>query len=120
VQFVTDSPTADFAKLQAAVRSIKEDDSGEERVFSAIRQAAQKYRKFQTQNHRTVVMIVLTDETGDDLPAVDDCIEVVQKNKIPVYVLGPMAPFGRKLSIGVRPLRTLTCVSHEWGTLSLV
>ena len=96
VQFVTDSPTADFAKLQAAVRSIKEDDSGEERVFSAIRQAAQKYRKFQTQNHRTVVMIVLTDETGDDLPAVDDCIEVVQKNKIPVYVLGPMAPFGRK------------------------
>lgn len=94
--FITDKPTADFEELQAAVRSIKEDESGEERVFSAIRQAAQKYRKFQTQNHRTVMMIVLTDETGEDLPVVDECIEVVQRNKIPVYVLGPMAPFGRK------------------------
>lgn len=96
-RFVTDKPLADLEALRAAVESIEEDESGEERVFSAIRAAAQKYRKYQTQGRRTVMMIVVTDEVGDDLEVVDDCVQVVRRNRIPVYVLGPMAPFGRKV-----------------------
>jgi hypothetical protein len=96
VDFITDKPVADSAELQSAVRSISEDGSGEEKIFSAIREAAQKYRRYQTQGKRTVMMIVVTDEIGDDMAAIDDCVQVVRRNKIPVYVLGPPAPFGRK------------------------
>lgn len=96
VEFITDKPVADPAELQSAVRSIGEDGSGEERIFSAIREAAQKYRRFQTQQKRAVMMIVVTDEIGDDLTAIDDCAQLVRRNKIPVYVLGPTAPFGQK------------------------
>ncbi|MBY0588985.1 VWA domain-containing protein [bacterium] len=96
VEFVTDKPVSDPAELQSAVRSIGEDGSGEERIFSAIREAAQKYRRFQTQQKRSVMMIVVTDEIGDDLASIDDCAQIVRRNKIPVYVLGPSAPFGRK------------------------
>ena len=96
VQFATDPPVADVPSLQKAVRSLKPDESGEERVFSAVRAAAQKYRRYQTHGRRNVMMIVVTDEAGDDLEVVDDCIQLVRRNRIPVYVLGPMAPFGRR------------------------
>jgi hypothetical protein len=96
VEFVTDKPVADAAELQSAVRSIREDGTGEEKIFTAIREAAQKYRRYQTQQKRALMMIVVTDEIGDDLPAIDDCVQVVRRNRIPVYILGPPAPFGRK------------------------
>lgn len=96
-RFLTDKPLSDLDALRKAVESFEVDESGEEHVFSAIRAAAQKYRRYQTQGRRTVMMIVVTDEVGDDLEAVDDCVSLVKRNRIPVYVLGPMAPFGRKV-----------------------
>ncbi len=99
VDFVTDKPVAEPAALQSAVRSITEDGSGEEKIFSAIREAAQKYRRYQTQGKRTVMMIVVTDEIGDDLAAIDDCVQVVRRNKIPVYILGPPPPLAERLSM---------------------
>src|SRR5690606_21937221 len=60
IDFVTEQPTSDFKELQSAVRKINLDDSGEEKVFSAIRAAAQRYRKYQTHGRRNIMMVVLT------------------------------------------------------------
>jgi hypothetical protein len=96
VDFLSDKPTADINVLKAAVQKVGGDETGEENIFTAVRMAASKYRRFQTHNNRNLIIILITDEIGDDLPAIDECLQVVKRSKIPVYVLGPMAPFGRK------------------------
>jgi Mg-chelatase subunit ChlD len=99
--FMTAKPTSDPKEILKAVRAIKTDDSGKENVFAAVRDAALKFRRIQIQGRRTMMMIVLTDETGDDPALLDETVKLVKRNRIPVYVLGPMAPFGRK-EISVR------------------
>lgn len=94
-QFLTAKPTADFESLKKAVRSIKADESGEENIFSAVREVALSWRKYQTHGRRTFMIVVLTDERGDDLALLDDTVELALRNKVLVYVIGPMAPFGR-------------------------
>ena len=41
------------------------------------------------------MVIVVTDEVGDDEPQLEGAIEVAVKAKVPVYVLGSQAIFGR-------------------------
>lgn len=94
--FMNSKPTSNSEELSKAVRAIKTDDSGKENVFTAVREAALKYRRYQTHGRRSIMMIVLTDETGDDPSLLDDAVSLVQRNRVPVYVLGPMAPFGRR------------------------
>lgn len=95
VQFVTKEPTADPEAIKKAVRSIKTDESGKEFVFTAIKAATLKYRRLQTVDQRTIMLIVLTDEKGDDPSLLDETVTLVKKNRVLVYIFGPMAPFGR-------------------------
>lgn len=95
-EFVTPRPTANMEEIRKAVRSIKTDDSGKENVFSAVKETCLKLRRYQTQSGRKLMIIVLTDEKGDDPSLADDTIKLVTRNRTPVYVLGPMAPFCRK------------------------
>ena len=41
------------------------------------------------------MIAVVTDEPGDDLGVLDDVVAIVQKNAIPVFVVGPSAPLGK-------------------------
>lgn len=97
VTLVTPKPTADKEAIAAAIRAIEPDDSGRENVFRAVKEACLKLRRYQTQSGRKLMIIVLTDEKGDDPSLADDTIKLVKRNKTPVYVLGPMAPFGRRV-----------------------
>lgn len=92
---MTKTPTADPAVLRKAVRSIPADDSGVENVFSAVHTAAMEYRAKARSGYH-VMLVVLTDESGNDLEAVDKAAAVVVEHKMPVYVLGPLAPFSRR------------------------
>ncbi len=90
-----EKPTADREEIQKAVRDIKTEESGVENVFAAIGSAALEYRKFQTGGRKTM-LVVLTDEIGDDLPKLEDTIKAVKRYRMPVYVMGPTAPFGSR------------------------
>lgn len=97
VHFLTPQPTDDLAEIQAAVASIKNDESGVEMTFTAVGMAAQKYQSFHVQSpHRNVMLIVLTDEVGDDENLADQAAVICRRNAMPVYVIGVPAPFGRK------------------------
>ncbi|MFO0944784.1 MAG: vWA domain-containing protein [Planctomycetota bacterium] len=95
-EFMTPKPTANMDEIRKAVHAIKIDDSGKENVFSAVKETCLKLRRYQTQSGRKLMIIVLTDEKGDDPSLVDDTVKLVTRNRTPVYVLGPMAPFCRK------------------------
>jgi len=94
---LTAKPTARFADLEAAVASIKDDKTGQENVFSAVGAAATKFRPYLSARHgrRRVMIVVFTDEAGDDEQELDATAETCRKFGMPVYVVGRPAPFGR-------------------------
>ncbi|MCP4784823.1 MAG: VWA domain-containing protein [Fuerstiella sp.] len=91
---MTDEPTADRKVIQQAVQEIPLDESGVENVFTAIRAAALDHRGLARKGYE-VMIVLLTDECGNDFEMLEDALQQVKHNKMPVFVMGPMAPFGR-------------------------
>lgn len=95
-QFMTPSPTGDLGEIKAAVRAIEEDDSGSEFVFSAVIEAAERHKRYRLKEpRRNVMLIVVTDEAGDDLQRLDAAVKKCRTLRMPVYAVGAPAPFGR-------------------------
>ena len=101
VTLYTEDPTEDLEEIKSIVDNIEVDSSGEEKVFSAIASAADKYKSLRrsrgTQGpQRNVLFVVVTDEKGDDPNLLESSITSCRKWGIPVYVIGVPAPFGRQ------------------------
>ena len=98
----TETPTDDLAQLKAAIAGIQWDDSGLERVFSAIYTSADAYKKYRRIDRKTgepmrnIMLIAMTDEAGDDQQQLESAIDICRRWAIPVYVVGVPAPFGRQ------------------------
>lgn len=96
VEFVTPRPTADVDAIKAAVCSISPDESGQENAFGAILEAVDRHKRYRLRKPRhNVMIVVITDEAGDDLDRLDRTVDVCRKMQTPVYVVGTPAPFGR-------------------------
>jgi hypothetical protein len=95
-------PTADFAQIESTIDKIPSDDSGTERIFSAIHLAANSFRGMRMPDSRTrepsrnVMLIAFTDEAGDDQMGLEETVKLCRRYQMPVYVVGVPAPFGRK------------------------
>jgi hypothetical protein len=97
ITFLTPKPTDHIEEIKAAVLDIKTDDSGIERTFQAVHQAIDRYRPFRSQEPRRNVMIVIfSDEVGDDEGDLDRTVTLARNLAIPVYCVGVPAPFGRR------------------------
>ena len=94
---VTKKPTSDASVVVSAIESIPIDDSGAEMTFGAIRRAAEAVKVFRTNSPRkNVMIIVFTDEVGNDQKEADQTGQVCRTLGIPVYVVGVPAPFGMR------------------------
>ena len=100
VEFLTEKPTDNAEAIRAAISGIDVDISGKENVFQAVYKAADKYRRMRTQpkHRRNVMIVVFTDEAGDDTNGVDATVDLCRRYGMPVYVVGVPAPFGRDVS----------------------
>lgn len=88
------SPTADAGEVLNAISSIEVDSSGREQTFQAVDEALEKYLILRKKNERTLILVVITDERGDDDGRLDQVIREPKKYALPIYVLGVPAPFG--------------------------
>ncbi len=96
----TPKPTADTKMIMQAIDRIPIDRTGKENMCTAIQAAMKKYGKMA--RGRKVVLIVVSDESGDDgdpfLPPAADQIEnaltMLKTHKSPIYVLGRESVFG--------------------------
>ncbi len=101
-KLLTADPTDDLTEIKAAVRSVKDTDrgtnrEGQENVFTAVGTLVDKYKTFrQRKPRRNVMVVVFTDEAGDDVDTLDPAIAICRKWAVPVYVVGVPAPFGRQ------------------------
>jgi len=89
-------PIDDIRTITQAVRNIPNDVSGVENVFTAVRMVTNKWKSYRAQSRRNMLLIIVTDERGDDYAQLEEVINLVRSNGIRVYVVGNAAPFGRE------------------------
>ena len=90
-------PTADPAAVTSAIREVPMDTTGIESTFQTVGEIVTKWGKYKDDKGNTyqTIVIVVTDEMGDDEPLLEEAIARANKSKVPVYVLGSAAMFGR-------------------------
>jgi hypothetical protein len=94
---MTPNPTDDLETIGSAIRSVALDASGIETTFQTVAMIVDKwghYKDAKGNSYKTIV-IVVTDEVGDDPQYLETAIQAAQKAKVPVYVLGSQAIFAR-------------------------
>jgi len=95
VSIVTPKATDEVEEVVKAIESIPIDESGAEMTFTAIKRTAEAARIYRTSSpKRNVMIVVFTDEVGNDQDKADDTTKLCTMLGIPVYVVGVPAPFG--------------------------
>jgi len=88
-------PTDDIEQIITTIRDkIPIDKSGQETMCTAIGKAILANRRLAGRHKRKLVLIVVTDESGDDGMAVEGALKVAKQAKSPIYFLGREAIFG--------------------------
>jgi hypothetical protein len=103
VQFLVDPPTGDVQKIAEGFDTLKPSAAGREMPFTAVKQAVEKYLPLRTGERREFVIVVVTDEAGDDAKIVEELVEPTRRNAIPVYVIGLPAPWGQTNPFAANP-----------------
>lgn len=102
VSLLTKKPTDNLSEIKSVVKSIEMDNSGVERIFSAIYMSADQYKSMRVTKEgadgpeRNVMIIAFTDEAGEDQSGLDKTVQLCRRYEIPVYVVGVPAPFGQQ------------------------
>ena len=90
-------PTSDQGAIIEAIHQVPLDTTGIESTFTTVSGIVSKWGKYKDgkgQKYQTVI-IVVTDEVGDDESQLESAISSVTAAKVPVYVLGSSSPFGK-------------------------
>ncbi len=90
----TPRPTSDIPAIQKAIDKVPVDKTGEENLFQSIMAVCDKYGPTTRKQRRKLVIVVLSDEAGDDGERVEEAIVKVKKYECPVYLMGREAIFG--------------------------
>jgi hypothetical protein len=92
-------PTADGSEIQAAIGQVPLDDTGIETTFTTVAEIINRWGRFKDPESHvySTMVIVVTDEVGDDEDRLEDAVTLAQRAKVPVYVLGSQAVFGHAL-----------------------
>ena len=100
VTFRTKKPTDDLEEVKEAIAGIENDPNGIEMVFTAVEKAAKRYRSYRTAKPlRNVMLVVISDEVGNDEQRIENALALCRRFAMPVYVVGVPAPFGRRQSM---------------------
>ena len=87
-------PTSDIPKILQAIDQIPNDKTGKEVTNRAIHDVVTEYRRIATQGKRKLVIIVVSDESGDDGEMVEEALQAAKSASAPIYVMGRESVFG--------------------------
>ena len=93
----TKKPTSDLGNIRKAIDSVPIDPSGKEMMCSAIGLCLERYRKFAVRAKRRLVLILISDESGDRKDNARNMERVVAEARstgCKIFVLGREAVFG--------------------------
>ncbi len=90
-------PTTSVRRVVGAVEKLPIDTSGVENVFSAIKGCLRDYRKIR--GRKQLMIVIWTDETGDDTQRVEEVIALCRAQGVMVCVVGPSAILGAEMGL---------------------
>ncbi len=100
VHVLMDQPSSDIGELSKAIKSIKSDTSGVENVFAGINQALKVYGPHRKKMRANMILIIVTDERGDDFgenyTVLEEVVKRLTRDGIRVFCIGNTSPFGRQ------------------------
>ncbi len=103
VHFLSPRPTDDTELLREQIDRVPVDPSGQEWPCKHLIAVAQRYAGFSRRGGRDVMIVLLTDESGQRSPdgltpldgaLVEEAIHALQEARMAVYVIGRQAAFG--------------------------
>ncbi|WZO98480.1 VWA domain-containing protein [Isosphaeraceae bacterium EP7] len=96
---LTPEPTDDPGQVVEAIRSVPADLTGTENTFTAVGEIIGRWGKYKDSKKHAyqTIVIVVTDEVGDDEARLEEAIGMAASAKVPVYVLGSPAVFGHAI-----------------------
>jgi von Willebrand factor type A domain len=93
IDYVLEKPREDIDQIGRAIRNLKIDSTGTENTMRAIREVVNHYSGMIRKDRRLLIVLV-TDESGDDGPDVEEALQALKKYKVPLYVIGRQSLFG--------------------------
>ena len=96
IHVLVKEPTSDLTELTKAVKEIKNDESGKENVFAAVGEALKVFTPFKRKMRANMMIIIVTDERGDDFQGLEEIVKKCSRDGVKVYCIGNASIFGRE------------------------
>ena len=96
IHVLQEEPTNDMDELRKAVASIKNDVSGEERVFAAINETLKVFVPHKRRMRANMMLVLVTDERGDDFNLLESTVQRCAREGVKAYCIGNTSVFGRE------------------------
>ena len=93
IDYALDKPRDDIDQIGRAIKHLKVDPTGVENTMRAVRDVVEHYASLIRKDRRLLIVLV-TDESGDDGADVEEARQALKKYKVPLYVIGRQSLFG--------------------------
>lgn len=93
VHYELEKPTFDIDRIGRAIERLRVDDSGTENTLQAIQETIAHYSSLIRKDRRLLIVLV-TDESGDDGARIEEAHQAAVGMKVPIYVIGRQSLFG--------------------------
>ena len=94
IDYVLDKPRDDIDQIGRAIKHLKIDSTGTENTMQAIREVVEHYAYVVQKAGRHLLIVLVTDESGDDGTYVEEARQSLKKYHVPLYVIGRQSLFG--------------------------
>ena len=93
IDYVLGKPQESIDEIGHAIRHLKIDSTGTENTMHAIREIVERYASLVKKDRRLLIVLV-TDESGDDGADLEEARQALKRYKVPLYVIGRQSLFG--------------------------
>ena len=94
IDYVLDKPREDIDQIGRAIKHLKIDATGIENTMQAICEVVAHYAFVVQKGSRRLLIVLVSDESGDDGTYVEEARQVLKKYNVPLYVIGRQSLFG--------------------------
>jgi hypothetical protein len=95
LHFELEKPTADIDQIGRAIDRLRVEPSGVENTLNAITRVIDRYSQLINKDRRLLIVLV-TDESGDDGGYVEEARQAAISKRVPIYVIGRQSLFGTR------------------------
>lgn len=93
MDYILGKPTLNIDVIGQAIDKLKIDETGTENTMQAIDNVIKNYSNLISKDRRLLIVLV-TDESGDDGAHIEELHQLAVSQKVPIYVIGRQSLFG--------------------------